>query len=107
MTTAFSRAEARLGASTRRRLGNATASFSGAPAVDGIFDDRPSIATVGPSGMQAREYQFIGASAEVGALQEGEPVIVVKAGATQTFRVALAEVDTHLGNTTVQLTRAE
>lgn len=106
MTTAFERAEARLGASCLARLNNATASFAGGAAVTGIFDDRRTIAAVGPSGMQARDFQFIGASSLVGNPEEGSSVTVFKSGTPLAFRVALAEVDTHLGHTTVTLERA-
>jgi hypothetical protein len=104
--TAFAAAQARLGASTLARLGNASITLANATVVDGMLRNVAREARVG-IGMNARDIEFVCPSDEVSGLAEGAAVTVTYCGAATSYKVARRYPDdVHLGQAILALCKA-
>ena len=103
MSTAFAAAQARLGASTLARLGNASITLASAVVVDGMLRTTPREAMVG-IGMSARDVEFICAADQVVGLAEDAAVTLTYRGTASNYEVAERYPDNlHLGQAVVAL----
>ena len=106
MSTAFAAAEARLGASVLKCLGNASITLADASVVDGMLRNNGREAYVG-TGMQARDIEFECAASAVTGLVEGATVSLTYRGATTSHVVSeRMPDDVHLRNAIIVLRRA-
>jgi len=105
MSTTFAAAEARLGASTLARLGNASLqTLVGGPVVDGVFDRRALMADLGNSGFLARSVHFVCAQADADAAGFTEGVVVTDGVDRWTIELATRLLE--LGQVDLDLKRA-
>lgn len=106
MPVDFAAAEARLGASIRARLGNASITLENNAVVDGRLHDRGRDAQVG-SGMAGRVIEFAGALAQLSSLAEGDAVTLTYRGVSSSYLVAeRLPDDVHLQEAIVLLQKA-
>jgi hypothetical protein len=106
MSLAFAAAQARLGASTLARLGNASMTLASAAVVEGMLRNVPREAFVG-TGMNARDIEFVCLSADVAGLAEDAAVTITHRGTATAYKVALRYPDdVHLGQAVVALRKA-
>jgi hypothetical protein len=111
--TAFATAQQRLGASTIRRLANATAVVvPGGRSVEGIFTRRTVEASLGQSGMVALQVDFacLRADAQAAEIEDGTQLDITSPAlglAGESWEVTLRTNDVDLGQALLDLKRVE
>lgn len=106
MSTAFAAAEARLGASVLKRLGNASITLADATVVDGMLRNNGREAPVA-MGAAARQVEFECSASAVVGLAEDAAVTLTYRGASTSYLVAeRMPDDVHLGTAIILLRKA-
>lgn len=113
MSTAFATAQQRLGASTIRRLANATAVVvPGGQSVVGVLTRRAVEASMGQAGMIARQVDFacLLSDAQAAGIEEGTQLDLTRADldlVSESWEVRLRTDDLDLGQALLDLQRVE
>ena len=105
MSAEFAAPVADLGSSVMRNLRNATARFNGGAPVDCVFRNRQELATLGLSGVFARQPVLNCLAVDVANVEKGHAVEIASGAAIAPFYqvVQIEPVDLHTGWVAIRL----